>query len=44
MAKAEGEEKEQCAPAAGEQMGSRKAAAETVQKEFNTGSSVRMIV
>lgn len=44
MAKAEGKEKEQCVPAAVEQTGSRKASAETVQEEFNTGSSVRMIV
>lgn len=44
MAKAEGKEKEQSAPAAVEQMGSRRASAETVREEFNTSSSARMIV
>jgi len=44
MAKAEGKEKEQCTPAAVEQMRSRKASAETAQEEFNTVSSVRRIV
>ena len=34
MAKAEGKEKEQCAPAAVEQMGSGKASAETAQGEL----------
>lgn len=44
MAKAEGKEKEQGAPAAAERTGSGEASAETVQEEFNTRSSVRMIV
>lgn len=44
MAKAEGKERERCAPAAGAQMGSGEASTETAQEEFNTSSSVRMIV
>lgn len=44
MAKAEGKERERCAPAAGAQMGSWEASTETAQEEFNTSSSVRKIV
>lgn len=37
-------QRERCAPAAGVQMGSGEASTETAQEEFNTSSSVRMIV